>query len=58
MATSCWRARPTGSTSAATLYVGEGQRTLATDAGEYPLLDVRSITFERRLSGQGAPWPS
>jgi type VI secretion system protein ImpE len=27
------------------LQVGEGQRMLATDAGEYPLLDVRSITF-------------
>lgn len=27
------------------LQVGEGQRMLATDADEYPLLDVRSITF-------------
>lgn len=27
------------------LQVGEGQRMLATDAGDYPLLDVRSITF-------------
>jgi type VI secretion system protein ImpE len=27
------------------LQIGEGQRMLATDAGEYPLLDVRSITF-------------
>lgn len=26
-------------------FVGDGQRMLATDAGEYPLLDVRSITF-------------
>lgn len=26
-------------------YVGEGQRMLATDDGEYPLLDVRSITL-------------
>lgn len=28
------------------LQIGEGQRMLATDAGEYPLLDVRSITFQ------------
>jgi type VI secretion system protein ImpE len=27
------------------LQVGEGQRMLATDAGDYPLLDVRTITF-------------
>ena len=26
--------------------VAQGQRMLATDAGEYPLLDVRSITFD------------
>lgn len=26
-------------------FVGAGQRMFATDAGEYPLLDVRSITF-------------
>lgn len=26
--------------------VGRGQRTLATDAGDYPLLDVRTIEFE------------
>ena len=26
-------------------YVGSGQRMLATDAGEYPLLDIRTITF-------------
>jgi type VI secretion system protein ImpE len=26
-------------------YVGAGQRTLATDAGEYPMLEVRSIIF-------------
>ena len=28
------------------LYVGAGQRMFATDAGEYPLLDVRTITFD------------
>jgi len=27
-------------------YLGSGQRMLATDAGEYPLLDVRTITFD------------
>ena len=27
-------------------YVGAGQRMLATDGGEYPLLDVRTITFD------------
>jgi type VI secretion system protein ImpE len=27
-------------------YVGSGQRMLATDVGEYPLLDVRTITFD------------
>lgn len=27
-------------------YVGYGQRMLATDAGEYPLLDIRMITFD------------
>jgi len=27
-------------------YVGSGQRMLATDAGEYPLLDVRAIAFD------------
>jgi type VI secretion system protein ImpE len=26
-------------------FAGCGQRMLATDAGEYPLLDIRSITF-------------
>ncbi|GAB2549048.1 type VI secretion system accessory protein TagJ [Rhodanobacter koreensis] len=26
-------------------YAGSGQRMLATDAGEYPLLDIRSISF-------------
>ena len=26
-------------------FVGSGQRMLATDAGEYPLLDIRTITF-------------
>lgn len=39
-------ARKTGWTDlGGEFYVGEGQRMLATDAGEYPLLDVRSITF-------------
>jgi len=28
-------------------YVGSGQRMLATDGGEYPLLDVRLITFNQ-----------
>lgn len=28
------------------LQIGEGQRMLATDTGDYPLLDVRSITFQ------------
>jgi type VI secretion system protein ImpE len=27
-------------------YVGSGQRMFATDAGEYPLLDVRTISFD------------
>jgi type VI secretion system protein ImpE len=27
-------------------FVGSGQRMLATDAGEYPLLDIRTISFE------------
>ena len=27
------------------LYVGRGQRLFATDAGEYPLLELRSIEF-------------
>ncbi|MFC3653427.1 type VI secretion system accessory protein TagJ [Dyella humi] len=27
-------------------YVGSGQRMLATDAGEYPLLDIRIISFD------------
>jgi protein involved in temperature-dependent protein secretion len=26
--------------------VGEGQRMLATDAGEYPLLDIRTLVFQ------------
>jgi len=26
-------------------YAGCGQRMLTTDAGDYPLLDIRSITF-------------
>jgi type VI secretion system protein ImpE len=30
----------------ADLYLGAGQRVLATDAGEYPLLEVREIQFE------------
>ena len=29
------------------LYVGSGQRMLATDVGEYPLLDVRTISFHQ-----------
>jgi type VI secretion system protein ImpE len=29
-------------------FVGSGQRMLVTDAGEYPLLDVRTITFDQR----------
>jgi len=28
------------------LWVGRGQRLFATDAGEYPLLDVRQITLD------------
>ena len=28
------------------LHVGSGQRMLATDAGEYPLLDIRTISFD------------
>ncbi|MFC0396991.1 type VI secretion system accessory protein TagJ [Paraburkholderia rhizosphaerae] len=27
-------------------FIGSGQRMLATDAGEYPLLDVRTLTFD------------
>ncbi len=27
-------------------FVGSGQRMLVTDAGEYPLLDIRSLSFE------------
>jgi type VI secretion system protein ImpE len=27
-------------------FIGSGQRMLATDAGEYPLLDIRTITFD------------
>jgi type VI secretion system protein ImpE len=26
-------------------FIGSGQRMLVTDAGEYPLLDIRTITF-------------
>ncbi|QYD71367.1 virulence protein SciE type [Paraburkholderia edwinii] len=29
-------------------FVGSGQRMFVTDAGEYPLLDVRTITFNKR----------
>jgi type VI secretion system protein ImpE len=27
-------------------YLGAGQRMLATDAGEYPLLEIRELVFE------------
>jgi type VI secretion system protein ImpE len=40
-------ARKTEWTEAAEdFHVGWGQRMLATDAGEYPLLDIRTITFD------------
>ena len=32
------------------VYVGAGQRLFATDAGEYPLLEVRSISFSEAAS--------
>ena len=36
-----WPARPTGRKPAPRCYLGSGQRVLATDAGEYPLLECR-----------------
>jgi len=38
------------SEAAAGLYVGMGQRMLATDAGEYPLMEIRKITFDEPLT--------
>ena len=35
----------------ADVYVGAGQRMLATDQGEYPLLDVREISLDTLESG-------
>ncbi|RCX31110.1 type VI secretion system accessory protein TagJ [Thioalbus denitrificans] len=37
------------------LLIGSGQRMLATDAGEYPLLEVRSITLETGAEEAAAP---
>ncbi len=38
-------------------YVGLGQRMLATDADEYPLLEVRKITFDNAVEGGDTPQP-
>ena len=50
------------------LFAGQGQRMLATDAGEYSLMDVRQIRLERAWPRPPAPageeagrqlaWPS
>jgi len=32
------------------LHVGMGQRMLATDAGEYPLMEIRKIVFDEPLA--------
>ncbi len=37
------------------VYHGAGQRTLATDAGEYPLMDIRQITFGASAADPGEP---
>jgi type VI secretion system protein ImpE len=44
--------------SASGTYLGQGQRMLATDAGEYSLMDVRQIRFDVPLTaGEGAAAP-
>ena len=35
------------------VFVGSGQRMLLTDAGEYPLLDVRSVTLDTAVDTAG-----
>ena len=35
------------------LFLGMGQRTLSTDADEYPLMDIREITLESTEQGSG-----
>ena len=37
------------------VYEGLGQRVLATDAGEYPLFEARSIVFDEAPAARGAP---
>lgn len=37
------------------VYHGSGQRTLATDAGDYALMDVRRITFDAPRADSGEP---
>ncbi|TLY58601.1 MAG: virulence protein SciE type, partial [Gammaproteobacteria bacterium] len=36
------------------VYEGLGQRVLATDAGEYPLFEARSIVFDEAPAARGA----
>jgi type VI secretion system protein ImpE len=38
--------------------VGAGQRMLATDAGEYPLLDIRTLVFRHDRGEAAESWPS
>jgi type VI secretion system protein ImpE len=40
---------------AAETFEGRGQRLLATDAGEYPLMDIRVVEFDHPAAADGAP---
>ena len=45
-----WLARPNGTELAEDTFIGLGQRLLATDDGEYPLLQCRIIDFATAIS--------
>ena len=40
-----WRGRRPGAKSSPDVFTGQGQRQFSTDAGDYPLMDIRSITL-------------
>ena len=46
-----WGARPTGTRSSKGPFIGRGQKTLMTDTGEFPLLEVRTIRFDDGADG-------
>jgi len=39
------------------LYAGSGQRMLTTNSGDFPLMDIREITLETGVSGDGSEAP-